>query len=156
MNHRSVKSLTLLAAGMATVGALTVAPAQAATATATTTTSTTETCSPWSLQSGLSTQVCASITGDSVQFLGRVGLAGPPSPDFPPQPQTLATTLSGQVVGGASLGSSSQYVNFLASTVTVNGPSATVACGSTVSGTFAVTKFGWGPTPVTVTATVPC
>ncbi|MGW4383038.1 hypothetical protein [Kitasatospora sp. NPDC004531] len=156
MNRRSMKGLTLLAAGTAAVGALAVAPAQAATTPAAATSSTTETCSPWSLQSGLMTQVCASITGGSVQFLGRVALAGPPSPDFPPQPQALSTTLSGQVVGGASLGSIGQNVNFLASTVTVNGPSGTVACGSTVSGTFAVSKFGWGPTPVTVNATVPC
>ncbi|KDN88132.1 hypothetical protein [Kitasatospora cheerisanensis] len=152
MNRRPTKALTLLAAGLATAGALMASPAQAATST----TTATETCSPWSLQSGLMTQVCASITGGSVQFLGRVALAGPPSPDFPPQQQELATTLSGQVVGGASLGSTSQYVNFLASTVTVNGPSGTVACGSTVSGTFSVTKFGWGPSPVTVNAVVPC
>ena len=154
MNRRSLKGLTLLAAGTATAGVLMAAPAQAATTTAATTTA--ETCSPWSLQSGLATQVCAAITGDSVQFLGRVGLAGPPSPDFPPQPQTLYTTLSGQVAGGATLGSTAQNVNFLASTVTVTGPAGTVACGSTVSGTFAVTKFGWVPNPVTVTATVPC
>ncbi|MFJ5927087.1 hypothetical protein ACIQF6_31310 [Kitasatospora sp. NPDC092948] len=157
MNRRSLKGLTLLAAGTATAGALMAAPAQAATTAATTTATTTaETCSPWSLQSGLATQVCAAITGDSVQFLGRVGLAGPPSPDFPPQPQVLSTTLSGQVAGGASLGSTAQNVNFLASTVTVTGPTGTVACGSTVSGTFAVTKFGWGPSPVTVNATVAC
>ncbi|MFD5563074.1 hypothetical protein [Kitasatospora griseola] len=153
MNRRSIKGLTLLAAGMAAVGALTAAPAQAAT---TATTTATETCSPWSLQSGLMTQVCASITGGSVQFLGRVALAGPPTPDFPPQPQVLSTTLSGTVVGGSSLGSIAQNVNFLASTVTVNGPTGTVACGSTVSGTFGVSKFGWGPSPVTVNAVVPC
>ncbi|MFJ8442750.1 hypothetical protein [Kitasatospora griseola] len=152
MNRRSMKGLTLLAAGMAAVGALTAAPAQAATTAVTAT----ETCSPWSLQSGLMTQVCASITGGSVQFLGRVALAGPPTPDYPPQPQVLSTTLSGTVVGGSSLGSIAQNVNFLASTVTVNGPTATVACGSTVSGTFGVSKFGWGPSPVTVNAVVPC
>ncbi|MER7701924.1 hypothetical protein ABTX81_03340 [Kitasatospora sp. NPDC097605] len=150
--NRSLKGLTVLAAGMATA-ALMAAPAQA---TTTTTTATFETCSPWSLQSGLSTQVCASVNGTNVQFLGRIALAGPPSPGYPPQPQDLITTISGQVVGGASLGSVNQGVNFLASTVTVNGPSATVPCNNVVSGTFSVAKFGWNPAPVSVSTPIPC
>ncbi|WP_380284057.1 hypothetical protein [Kitasatospora purpeofusca] len=156
MNRRPLKGLTLLAASAAAAGTLMAVPAQAATTGTATTTATTETCSPWSLQAGLMTQVCAAITGTNVQFLGRVALAGPPTPDFPPQPQVLSTTISGQVVGGASLGSVNQNVNFLASTVTVNGPSSTVPCNNVVSGTFSVSKFGWFPSPVSVSTPVPC
>ncbi|MER5351694.1 hypothetical protein ABT093_15360 [Kitasatospora sp. NPDC002551] len=154
--NRSLKGLTLLAASTAAAGTLMAAPAQAATTSTSTTTATFETCSPWSLQSGLSTQVCASVNGTNVQFLGRIALAGPPSPGYPPQPQDLITTISGQVVGGASLGTVNQGVNFLASTVTVNGPSGTVPCNNVVSGTFSVAKFGWNPSPVTVSTPIPC
>ncbi|MCG6497903.1 hypothetical protein [Kitasatospora sp. A2-31] len=147
--------IALIAAGVAGAATLLAAPqAGAATATAT---ATTVTCGSSGLQAGLSTKVCAEITGDQVQLYGQISLAGPPSPGSPaPQPQELITGLSGQVVGGASLGSVNGYTQFTASTVQVRGVGGTVACGSTVHASFSVAKFPWNPAPVTLDVVVPC
>ncbi|AUY48024.1 hypothetical protein [Streptomyces sp. CB01881] len=148
--------LTLLAAGVAGAATLLAIPAEAGAATATTTT-TTVTCGASGLQAGLSTKVCAEITGTGVAFYGQISLAGPPSPGSPELPtRQLLTGLSGQVVGGASLGSVSGGTLFKASTVQVRGVSGTVTCGSTVHGSFSVADFPWNPAPVTVDVVVPC
>ncbi|MFJ9950961.1 hypothetical protein [Kitasatospora sp. NPDC091207] len=148
--------IALLAAGVAGAATLLAVPAQAGAATSTTTTTTT-TCGASGLQAGLMTKVCAEITGDSVQFYGQVSLAGPPSPGGPaPETKELLTGLSGQVVGGASLGSSSGRTLFTASTVQVRGVGGTVPCGSTVHGSFSVAYYPWNPAPVTVDAVVAC
>ncbi|WP_380281873.1 hypothetical protein [Kitasatospora purpeofusca] len=148
--------LTLTAAGIAGAAALLAVPAQA-NAAQTTTTGTTVTCGASGLQAGLSPKVCAEVTGDSVQLYGRISLAGPPSPGTPwPQTVELLTGLSGNVVGGASLGSVSGRTLFTASTVQVPGVGGTVPCGSTVHGSFSVATYPWSPAPVTVDVVVPC
>ncbi|MFJ1705064.1 hypothetical protein [Kitasatospora sp. NPDC088346] len=149
--------IALLAAGVAGLTALGVAPAGAATAPQAAAVTTTTTCGSTGLQAGLATKVCAEITGTGVVIYGQVGLAGPPSPGSPaPQPKQLITTLSADVVGGASLGTVNQGANFLASTIRVDGVSGTVACGSTVHATFAVASFPWSPNPVSLNVQVAC
>ncbi|WP_371501662.1 hypothetical protein OG871_32445 [Kitasatospora sp. NBC_00374] len=151
--------LALLVAGAAGLTALGVAPAGAATApqAAAATVTTTTTCGNSGLQAGLATKVCAEITGTSVVIYGQVGLAGPPSPGGPaPQPKQLITTLSADVVGGASLGTVNQGANFTASTIRVDGVNGTVPCGSTVHATFAVATFPWSPNPVSLNVQVAC
>ncbi|MFJ8041135.1 hypothetical protein ACIRBX_11585 [Kitasatospora sp. NPDC096147] len=127
---------------------LAATPAQAAT--------TTTTCSNYGLQSGLYTKVCAEITDGQVELYGQISLAGPPSPGYPIPTHNLLTTLSGNVVGGASLGTTQQNVTFRATTTQVRGVSGTVACGSTVHATFAVAEFGWYNTPVSLDVPVNC
>ncbi|MFI9331413.1 hypothetical protein ACIGZJ_28240 [Kitasatospora sp. NPDC052868] len=147
--------IALIAAGAAGAAALLAVPVEAGAAT--TTATTTVTCGASGLQAGLMTKVCAEVTGDSVQLYGQISLAGPPSPGTPwPQTQELLTGLSGQVVGGASLGSVSGRTLFTASTVRVNGVGGTVPCGSTVHGSFSVATYPWGPVPVTVDVPVVC
>ncbi|MEV6978615.1 hypothetical protein [Kitasatospora sp. NPDC093806] len=147
--------LTLTAAGIAGAAALLAVPAEASAAQ--TAATTTVTCGASGLQAGLSTKVCAEVTGDSVQLYGQISLAGPPSPGTPwPQTVELLTGLSGNVVGGASLGSVSGRTLFTASTVQVRGVGGTVACGSTVHGSFSVATYPWAPAPVTVDVVVPC
>ncbi|MER6362455.1 hypothetical protein [Kitasatospora sp. NPDC001527] len=151
--------LALTLAGAAGAVAMLAAPTQAsaAPAGATNRTTTTETCSSTRLQSGLMTWLCAEVTGSDVQLVGWINLAGPPSPGGPyPQPRNLWTALSGQVVGGASLGSDSKWTWFDLGMTDVRGVGGTVACGSTVRGSFGVTDPGWGPNPVTVDVVVPC
>ncbi|MFJ5120073.1 MULTISPECIES: hypothetical protein [unclassified Kitasatospora] len=147
-----------IAAGAAGAVALLAVPVQAGAATTgATTLTTTTTCGAWGLQSGLGTTLCADVTGDSVQLYGQISLAGPPSPGSPELPtRQLLTSVSGQVVGGASLGTVSGGTLFRATTVRVNGFSGTVPCGSTVHGSFSVVDFGWGPSPVTVDVPVVC
>ncbi|MGV9267887.1 hypothetical protein ACWDRR_24865 [Kitasatospora sp. NPDC003701] len=148
--------IALLAAGVAGAATLLAVPAQAGAAT-TTTTATTTTCGASGLQAGLQTKVCAEVTGAGVQLYGQVSLAGPPSPGGPaPQTKELLTGLSGEVVGGASLGSSSGRTLFTASTVQVRGVGGTVPCGSTVHGSFSVASYPWNPAPVTVDVVVAC
>ncbi|GAA1243920.1 hypothetical protein GCM10009665_38440 [Kitasatospora nipponensis] len=148
-----MKRTLLLAAGAAGLALTGAAPAFAATAT-----TTTETCSYSGLQSGLSTKVCADVSSDgSVQLFGQIALAGPPSPGGPgPQPQYLNVTLSGNVVGGDSLGTVQQNVIFRATTTKITGVGGTVACGSTVHASFSVSSYPWFNTPVTVDVPVNC
>ncbi|MFG3054895.1 hypothetical protein ACGFZP_28635 [Kitasatospora sp. NPDC048239] len=147
--------IALIAAGAAGAAALFAVPVEAGAAT--TTATTTVTCGASGLQAGLMTKVCAEVTGDSVQLYGQISLAGPPSPGTPwPQTQELLTGLSGQVVGGASLGSVNGRTLFTASTVRVGGVGGTVPCGSTVHGSFSVATYPWGPVPVTVDVPVVC
>ncbi|MER5351530.1 hypothetical protein ABT093_14500 [Kitasatospora sp. NPDC002551] len=148
--------LALTLAGAAGAVAMLAAPTQASAVQAGTTT-TTEICSSTKLQAGVNTWLCAEVTGGDVQLVGKIYLAGPPSPGGPyPEPQDLLTVLDGQVVGGASLGSVNKWTRFHASLVEVRGVGGAVTCGSTVHGSFSVTKPGWGSVPVTLDAVVPC
>ncbi|MFF7244612.1 hypothetical protein ACFZBU_12030 [Embleya sp. NPDC008237] len=117
---------------------------------------TTVTCGASGLQSGLSTKVCAEITGDTVRLFGQVGLAGPPSPGSPPQqPQPLTLRLSGNVAG-VSLGAVNQDALFHYTTIKVTGVGGTVPCGSTVHGSFSVDSYQWPARPVTIDLAIPC
>ncbi|NXY96670.1 hypothetical protein HYE82_20240 [Streptomyces sp. BR123] len=151
MNHR----LALLAIGVAGLTALTTAPALAATAPAATGTVTS--CGNSALQAGLATRLCADVTGDTVEFYGRVSLAGPPSSGSPaPAPKELFTTLSAAVAGGTSPETLDRRVIFTSTTIEVRGLVSTAACGSTVRGTFGVASFPWAARPVAHEVTISC
>ncbi|MEV8328130.1 hypothetical protein [Kitasatospora sp. NPDC056731] len=153
--------ITRIASGAAGAVALLAAPVPALavpTSGAAETAATVTTCGYNGLQAGLSTKVCAEVTGGSVVLYGQIGLAGPPTPDtpWPPRPQELLTRLSAGVVGGESLGSASVRAVFTAATVRVDGISVTVPCGSTLHATFAVESISRGPAPVEVDVPVGC
>ncbi|GAB7186861.1 hypothetical protein ATKI12_6692 [Kitasatospora sp. Ki12] len=148
-----------IAAGAAGAVALLAAPVPAfASAPAAAAATTVTTCGWSGLQAGLSTKVCADVTGNSVVLYGQIGLAGPPSPGtpWPPAPQELLTRLTADVAGGNSLGAVSGRAVFQVSTVRVDGITATVPCGSTVHASFSVESFYRGPSPVTVDVPVVC
>ncbi|MFD0268065.1 hypothetical protein ACFVGY_16010 [Streptomyces sp. NPDC127106] len=148
--------LALLAIGVAGLTALATAPATAAPA-AGAATGTVTSCGNSGLQAGLSTRLCADVTGNVVEFYGRVALAGPPSPGSPaPAPKELSTTLSAGVVGGASPDTQDMRVIFTSTTLDVRGPVSTAACGSTVRGTFGVASFPWAARPVVHEVTITC
>lgn len=148
--------LALLAVGVAGLTVLATGPAAAAPEAAADQTVTT--CGNSGLQAGLLTRLCAEVTGDAVQFYGRVSLAGPPSPGSPaPAPKELATTLSVEVVGaGAPPLTQDKPVVFIPTTLEVRGPASTVPCGATVRGTFGVASFPWSPRPVVHEVTLTC
>ncbi|MFI8455198.1 hypothetical protein [Kitasatospora sp. NPDC085464] len=158
-----IATITAGAAGAVALFATPV-PALAATRTAAApvaapaATGTVTTCGWSGLQAGLSTKVCADVTGDSVVLYGQIGLAGPPSPGtpWPPAPQELLTRLSADVAGGNSLGAVNGRTVFTVSTVRVDGITATVPCGSTVHASFSVEAMWRGPSPVTVDVPVVC
>lgn len=66
---RMLTAAALGVAGLSIVAAAPVAIADPAPSTVT--------CGTYGLQSGLSTKVCAEVTGENVQLFGQVGLAGP-------------------------------------------------------------------------------
>ncbi|RPF29938.1 hypothetical protein EDD96_6488 [Streptomyces sp. Ag109_G2-6] len=147
--------LALLAAGAAAVATLTAAPAFADTPA--TPAETVTSCGPSGLQAGLSTRVCAEVTGTTVEFYGTVGLAGPPSPGSPaPAPKQLFTTLSVEVVGEGAPVTRQWPVVFTSSTVEVRGQIASAPCGSTVRAAFAVASFPWTARPVVHEVTLGC
>ncbi|MFE0703983.1 hypothetical protein [Streptomyces sp. NPDC058872] len=140
----------VFAAGV--VGLVLIAAAPA-TASAQASTATTTVCGAPGLQAGLSTRVCADITGEQVEVYGRVSLAGPTSPGSPsPLGQELFTTLTSE----APAGTLNRRVIFNSSTVEVRGISGAIACGSTVKASFAVTSYPWSPRPVGLETTVTC
>ncbi|MFJ7207108.1 hypothetical protein ACIQWR_26685 [Streptomyces sp. NPDC098789] len=149
--------LALLLAVSAVLAVATLTPASAATLS-TGEVDTVTSCGNSGLQSGLSTRVCAEVTGTTVAFYGTVGLAGPPSPGGPgPAPKELITTLSTEVVGsGAAPTTQTRQVVFTSANLQVRGAAATVPCGSTVRGTFAVASFPWAPRPVVHEVVIPC
>ncbi|MEU5220412.1 hypothetical protein AB0G79_30015 [Streptomyces sp. NPDC020807] len=139
----------VLAAGAACLTLIALAPTTATARTAATTT----VCGASGLQAGLSTRVCADITGDQVEVYGRVSLAGPISPGSPsPFGKELFTTLAAE----APAGTLNRSVIFNSSIVEVRGISGTVACGSTVKASFAVSSYPWTPQPVSLETTVTC
>ncbi|MDH6577774.1 hypothetical protein [Kitasatospora sp. MAP5-34] len=132
------------AMGIALVGAV---PAGAATVPTTTST----TCGNYGLQAGLATKLCATVTDGTVQLTGQLGLAGPS-----PLQEDVVVTLSGNVVGGGTLGTVQQSLHFQSQTLQVGGVGGTVPCGSTVHGSFSVASFGRFNTPVTIDVPVNC
>ncbi|MCX4679054.1 hypothetical protein OG413_42860 [Streptomyces sp. NBC_01433] len=143
--------LATAAVGLALFGA---APATAVHAP--TTTATTVTCGPSALRVGLSTKVCAEVTGNSVQLNGQIGLSGPPSPGSTLPVKNLTTTLTGNAVGGTSLGHLVQPVRFQAATTRVRGVGGIVPCGSTVHAEFTSSALGHPSSPVTLDVPVTC
>ncbi|MFD9007754.1 hypothetical protein [Streptomyces sp. NPDC059552] len=147
--------LALLAVGVAGLTVLAAGPAAAAPEAAD---QTVTTCGNSGLQAGLLTRLCAEVTGNAVQFYGRVSLAGPPSPGSPtPAPKELSTRLSAEFVGaGAPPLTQDKPVVFTITTLEVRGPASTVPCGTTVRGTFGVASFPWAPQPVAHEVTLTC
>lgn len=155
MNPRAL--LTATCAGLAALAASTLAatPAAAAALPAGTAESVVS-CGNSGLQAGLSTRVCAKTTGTTVEFYGTVGLAGPPSPGSLPPYKELFTTLSAQVAGDAAPRTQTKSVLFSSTTIEVHGLVGTIACGSTVRGTFGVSSYPWAANPVVHEVTVTC
>ncbi|MGW6691756.1 hypothetical protein [Streptomyces sp. NPDC054961] len=148
--------IALLAASAAGLAVYAIAPAHAAVLPADATETVTS-CGDSRLQAGLATRVCAEITGTTVEFYGKVGLAGPPSPGSPaPAPKELLTNLSVEVVGVAAPRTQYARVLFTASNVEVRGTADTVPCGATVRGTFGVASYPYGANPVVHEVTVTC
>ncbi|MER5726763.1 hypothetical protein ABT084_00165 [Streptomyces sp. NPDC002138] len=149
--------LALLAAGTAGLAVFAITPA-GATAQPADTVATVTSCGHSGLQAGLSTRLCAAVTGNTVEFYGTVGLAGPPSPGSPaPTPKELITTLSAEVIGaGAAPGTQTKWVTFTAANLEVHGPVSTVPCGSTIRGTFGVASFPHPARPVVHEVTITC
>ncbi|WP_406115416.1 hypothetical protein [Kitasatospora purpeofusca] len=153
------KMLTTAAATGALALALAGAtPAVAAgTAAATTAETATEVCDAAGLQSGLWTKLCYTVTEDGVQFTGRIGLAGPPSPGSPPlRTKLVDAALTTDIEGGQSLGTVQQSLLFRATTLEIAGYGGTVPCGATVTATFSVSADGWYTHPISTSVVVPC
>ncbi|MFI6850433.1 hypothetical protein OG535_40415 [Kitasatospora sp. NBC_00085] len=152
------KMLTTAAATGALALALAGAtPAVAAGTAATTTETATEVCDASGLQSGLWTKLCYTVTEDGVQFTGRIGLAGPPSPGSPPlRTKLVDAVLTTDIEGGESLGTVQQSLLFRAATLEIAGYGGTVPCGSTVTATFSVSADGWYTDPISTSVVVPC
>ncbi|WP_327250532.1 hypothetical protein [Streptomyces sp. NBC_01244] len=153
--------LALLAASAMSLAVCTITPAAAAATTAAAppagTTETVTSCGSSGLQAGLATRVCAEITGTTVTFYGKVGLAGPPSPGSPqPAAKELLTTLTVETVGAASPQTQVKPVLFTSATLEVRAPAATASCGSTVRGTFGVAAYPRAASPVVHEVTLTC
>lgn len=150
--------LALLAAGAAGLAVYAIALANAnADVPPAGTMETVTTCGNSGLQGGLATRVCAGISGTTVEFYGRVGLAGPPSPGSPlPATKELLTTLSVEVVGAAAPQTQVKSVLFASASLEVRGPVNTVPCGSIVRGTFGVASFPRAASPVVHEVTITC
>ncbi|WP_327308903.1 hypothetical protein OG730_39955 [Streptomyces sp. NBC_01298] len=147
--------LALLAASALGLLVCTITPAVAAPSADTIETVTS--CGSSGLQAGLATRVCAEITGTSVTFYGKVGLAGPPSPGSPlPVTKELLTTLTVEVVGSAAPQTQVKPVLFTAATVEVRAPAGSAPCGSTVRGTFGVASYPRAASPVVHEITLTC
>ncbi|WP_328958700.1 hypothetical protein [Kitasatospora purpeofusca] len=154
------KMLTTAAAtgalALALAGATPAVAAGTAATTATTGTAT-EVCDASGLQSGLWTKLCYTVTEDGVQFTGRIGLAGPPSPGSPPlRTKLVDAALTTDIEGGESLGTVQQSLLFRATTLEIAGYGGTVPCGSTVTATFSVSADGWYTAPISTSVVVPC
>ncbi|MFD9421022.1 hypothetical protein ACFWC9_41205 [Streptomyces goshikiensis] len=149
--------LALLFAGIAGLSVFAITPASATTQSADTVATVTS-CGHSGLQAGLSTRVCAAVTGNTVEFYGTVGFAGPPSHGSPaPTPKELITTLSAEVVGsGAAPSTQTKSVIFTLSNLEVHGLVTTVPCGSTIRGTFGAASFPRPANPVVHEVTITC
>ncbi|MEU0568967.1 hypothetical protein ABZ297_26825 [Nonomuraea sp. NPDC005983] len=153
------RGAAVLAAGAAMAGALAVSsPASAAT--------TTTTCSDRVLISGLLTKVCVDVTDTQARFYGTVGAPGiaEPGPGGVITPQRAEVEVSAQIIGGLFLGARQQSVSIWNNTVTVEGVTTTVSCGSTVRAEVKLSQGPtgpgrpgfYGPAPVTVDVPVGC
>lgn len=150
-----MKPSTFLTAAAASLSLAALTPVIAVAAPANTA-ETVVSCGNSGLQSSLSTRLCAEITGNTVAFVGKVGLAGPPSPGSPaPAPKDLTTTFTA-TVDGVALPSVTKFAHFTNTNLEVAGLSANVACGSTIRATFGVASFPWTARPVSHEVTVTC
>ncbi|GLW56870.1 hypothetical protein [Kitasatospora phosalacinea] len=144
-----IKPLAVLAGAAALSAALTVPAA----ATTSDTAQSTTVCSPYALQGGLATHLCAERTGDQVRLYGTLALAGPPSPGTP-LPYRKDVTVS--LTGTAPAGTINQYVLFTGSNQEIGGITGTVPCDVPVRGSFSVSSYPLGPDPVQLDTVVPC
>ncbi|MFD9791977.1 hypothetical protein ACFWXK_13605 [Streptomyces sp. NPDC059070] len=150
-----MKSSMFLTAAITSLSLAALTPAIAVAAPASSA-QTVVTCGNSGLQSGLSTRLCAEVAGNTITFVGKVGLAGPPSPGSPaPTPKELTTTFTA-TVDGSPLPNATKYALFSNANLDVAGLSTDVACGSTVRATFGVTTYPWTARPVTHEVTVTC
>ncbi|PKV82998.1 hypothetical protein [Streptomyces sp. TLI_146] len=150
-----MKRSMFLTATVASLSLAALTPAIAVAAPASTP-ETVVSCGNSGLQSGLSTRLCAEVTGNTVVFFGKVGLAGPPSPGSPaPTPKELITTFTA-IADGAPLPKVTKDALFNNTNLDVQGLSANVACGSTIHATFGVASYPWTARPVTHEVTVAC
>ncbi|GLW74803.1 hypothetical protein Kpho02_71000 [Kitasatospora phosalacinea] len=144
-----IKPLAALA-GAAALSASLTAPAAASTSD---TAQSTTVCSPYALQGGLATHLCAERTGDQVRLYGTLALAGPPSPGTPlPYRKDVTVALTGT----APAGTVDRYVLFTGSYQEVGAVTGTVPCDAPVRGSFSVSSYPLGPDPVRLDAVVPC
>ncbi|MFC8722781.1 hypothetical protein [Kitasatospora sp. NPDC057198] len=140
-------------AALAGAAALSAALAVPAAATTSDVPQTTTVCSPYALQAGLATYVCADRTGDQVRLYGTLALAGPPSPGTP-LPYRKDVTVS--LTGTAPAGTVNQYVLFTGSNQQVGGVVGTVPCDAPVRGSFSVSSYPLGADPVQLDTVIPC
>ncbi|MEU1075949.1 MULTISPECIES: hypothetical protein [unclassified Streptomyces] len=152
-----MKRSSFLTAAVASLSLTALTPAIAAAApTPASATETVVSCGNSGLQSSLSTRLCAEVSGNTVTFVGKVGLAGPPSPGSPaPAPKELTTTFTA-TVDGAPLPKVTKYALFNNTNLDVPGLSANVACGSTIRATFGVASYPWTARPVSHELTLTC
>ncbi|MFG2147337.1 hypothetical protein ACGFRG_24595 [Streptomyces sp. NPDC048696] len=150
-----MKRSTFLTSAVASLSLAALTPALAVAAPASAA-ETVASCGNSALQSGLSTRLCAEVTGNTVAFVGKVSLAGPPSPGSPaPAPKELTTTFTA-TVDGTPLPNVTKYAHFTNTNLNVAGLSANVACGSTIRATFGVASFPWTARPVSHEVTITC
>lgn len=101
------------------------------------------TCSTGGPIQGLNVKACVDVTGDHVRVYGIIGSIGISEP--PVNPRNVGAQVSGEIVGGALLGSGSQALSIWNNSFTVEGATATVASGSTVRATVKITPGPSGP-----------
>ncbi|MEV8631724.1 hypothetical protein AB0395_08710 [Streptosporangium sp. NPDC051023] len=130
-----------VASSMATTASATLSasapPASAAAVTPTTT------CSVTGPIQGLKVRACVDVTRNRVRIYGTVGALGISEP--PGVPRNVRATVSGEIVGGAFLGSRSRALSIWNDSFTVEGTTATVTCGSTVRATVVIEPGPPGP-----------
>lgn len=136
MNQIAKRGAVLMAVAMA-CGLSLSAPASASTLTTVTT------CSTGGPIQGLNVKACVDVTGGDVRIYGTVGAIGISEP--PGEPRNIGAQVSGEIVGGAFLGSGSRALSIWNNSFTVEGTTATVASGSTVRATVKITPGVPGP-----------
>ncbi|MEV7780971.1 hypothetical protein [Kitasatospora sp. NPDC088351] len=138
-----------LAAALVGAAALTTLGTATASAAPLTTSTPTTTCAA-GFAGVLATTICADVTDNQVKFYGFA--------DTDPRwsARQVAFSLSGSVVGGASLGTLNTSVLVPRGGTRVGDVTGTAPCGSSVTGEFKVTEWGWAPSTATVTVPVTC
>ncbi|WP_327674775.1 hypothetical protein [Kitasatospora sp. NBC_00458] len=145
-----MKRFASVLAGAATLSALGAVGATEATAQTAGATTSTRTCVT-GFEGILRTELCATVDGGQVWL---TGYATPVAISW--TPQTVSFNLSASVVGGASLGTDAPSVIIPVGGRPVGYVAGTAPCGSTVTGTFSVTNWGWPPSTATVSVPVTC
>ncbi|MGC0416142.1 hypothetical protein [Embleya sp. AB8] len=153
-----MKRLALTLIGAACLTAVNAAPTFAASpTTATDAVATTVSCGIPGIQVGLQTDVCVEITGGDVRIFGRIMATSPSPGGPPPQLKYLQTTLTGNIVGGPSLGLAQRNLRYTGAAEKVYSLDGTVPCGSVLHGTFTVSSApDWSTTPVSINVPITC